>query len=286
MKQNIKKIEEALKSQKCVALLAPSFVVDFEHTSIISSLKKLGFDKVMELTFGAKMVNKEYKEVLKENKMFISTACSGITCFVEKNYPELKENLIRVDSPMIASAKIAKQSFPKHKTIFISPCNFKKEEAETCKEIDFVIDFQQLKELFSKNRIDANRKLKRSQKFDGLYNDYTKIYPIAGGLSKTAKLGGILKDDEIIIIDGISEVKQYLDNYIKNPDKKARFLDINFCIGGCLGGPFVGRSKTIDQKNENIKEYLNYSKKVSIGKKNMGTFQKAKKIKFKKESFN
>jgi hypothetical protein len=42
---------------KYVAMLAPSFAVDFEYPSIISQLNQLGFDKIVEVTFGAKIVN-------------------------------------------------------------------------------------------------------------------------------------------------------------------------------------------------------------------------------------
>jgi iron only hydrogenase large subunit-like protein len=291
-KNDIPKIEKILKEKECIALLAPSFIAEFDYPEIITALKKIGFKKVTELTFGAKMVNRTYQEILKENKLWISTACPGITYFIEQNYPEFKDNLIRVDSPMIATAKICKKNYPKYTRIFISPCSFKKQEAESSKYIDYVIDYQQLKQMFSKKRIILKKEpISKIQKFDGLYNDYTKIYPIAGGLSKTAHLRGIIKKNEVKIIDGVDKVKKYLDNYIKTQkalqghpfrDKKIRFLDINFCIGGCLGGPFVKEEKYLWKRNRRMKKYMKFAKQASIKKQNKGWIKKAEGINFRK----
>jgi len=65
-KNNISLIEKELKNKKIkmLAILAPSFVAEFDYPIILSQLKELGFDKVVELTFGAKMINREYHKQL------------------------------------------------------------------------------------------------------------------------------------------------------------------------------------------------------------------------------
>jgi len=282
MKNNIQNIEKILKSGKgTVALLAPSFVSVFNYPDIVIALRELGFEKVVELTFGAKMVNSEYHKILNKNQFFISTVCPGITEFIKTNYPQLKDNLIQVDSPMTAMAKICKKNYPKLKTVFISPCNFKKTEAESSKYVDYVIDYQQLKILLQKNKISLKHKdCGKFGEFDAFYNDYTKIYPLAGGLSKTAHLKGVLTKDEVKVIDGVSAVKKYLDGYVKNPDKKIKFLDINFCVGGCIGGPFTDQNVSVAKKKKRILKYLNLAKKEKIPEKNKGWIKKADGIKF------
>ncbi|MEI7718321.1 MAG: [Fe-Fe] hydrogenase large subunit C-terminal domain-containing protein [archaeon] len=283
MKNDILKIEKIIREKECIALLAPSFIAEFDYPEIIVALKELGFKKVTELTFGAKMVNREYHEILKNKKMYISTACPGITTFIETNYPQFKDNLVKVDSPMIATAKICKKNFPEYTRIFISPCSFKKQEAESSKYIDYVIDYQQLKQLFGKNKISVKKTNKGTiEKFDCLYNDYTKIYPVAGGLSKTAHLKGVLKKNEVKIIDGVDKVKKFLDAYLKKPNKKIRFLDINFCVSGCLGGPFIGKDKKLTEKTKRIKNYMKFSKRASIHEHNKGWIKKAEGINFRK----
>jgi len=277
-KNNIPKIEKILqdKKQKTIALVAPSFVTDFTYPSIIYQLKKLGFNKVTELTFGAKMVNKEYHKLLKESKgLIISSPCPGVVTTIANNFPKLKKNLAKIDSPVVAMAKICKKHFSRHKTIFLSPCDFKITEAESCKYIDGVIDYDQLKELFKKHKI-RKPLLKRKIQFDKFYNDYTKIYPLSGGLAKTAHLKNIIKKDEIKIMDGINDVMKFLEN----PDPKIKFLDCLFCKGGCIGGPHTNKKLSIKQKHNKVIKYLNKAKKEDIPEDRKGLLKTAKGIKF------
>jgi len=262
--------------EKCVAMLAPSFVVDFNYPSVISNLRKLGFDKVVELTFGAKMINRDYHKILKNSKkLFISSVCPGIVESIKKNLPQYENNLILVDSPMIATAKICKKICPKHKIIFISPCYFKKTEAENSGLVDGVIDYKELKEIFKKYKINE----KTISHFDKFYNDYTKIYPLSGGLSKTAHLKGILKKDEVKIIDGIQEVF----NFLKKPDKKIKFLDVTFCRGGCIGGPCVGSILPIFLRKRKVINYMKKSQSEDIPEVKKGLIKRAKGISFERK---
>lgn len=259
---------------KYVVMLAPSFIVDFEYPQIIWKLKKLGFDKIVEVTFGAKLVNRGYHKILKNSKgMKISSVCPGVVEIIKSKYPELMKDLIKVDSPMISMAKICKKTYPKHKVVFISPCNFKKTEAGKSKYVDYVIDYRELKNLFEKLKIQGNNK---KIYFDKFYNDYTKIYPLAGGLSKTAHLKGVVKKNEIKIIDGIVEVEKFL----KKPEKGIKFLDCNFCVGGCIGGPCVISKLPIKKRRRKVLNYLKQSQKEDIPEPRKGLVGKAKGVSF------
>ena len=275
VKNDISRIEKVLKSKtKKLIMIAPSFVTDFSYPSIINQLKDLGFDKVVELTFGAKMINREYhKQLQKTEKLLISSTCPGSVTTIQNNYPKLKEKIARIDSPMIAMAKICKKHFPKHKIFFLSPCDFKKTEANQHKEVDYVIDFQQLKKLFKKYKIKESN---HNAQFDKFYNDYTKIYPLGGALSKTAHLKGILTKNQVKITDGAQNILTFL----KNPKKEVIFLDCLFCKGGCIGGPHTNQKISIAKKRKLIKQYLKNSKKEDIPENRKGLIKKATGIKF------
>lgn len=260
---------------KTVALVAPSFVADFSYPQFVWQLKKLGFDKVVELTFGAKMVNREYHKLLKKSKgLVIASPCPGIVTTVKNNFPKLIGNVAKIDSPMIAMAKICKKYFPKHKTVFISPCDFKKVEAEGSKFVDFVIDYDQVRGLFSEKKI--RKPLFCRAKFDKFYNDYTKVYPLSGGLSKTAHLKGILKEDEVFVVDGINNVI----DFFKNPNPKIKFLDCLFCEGGCIGGPRTNKKLSVDKKHRKVMRYLKRARREDIPEDRKGVVDRAKGIKF------
>lgn len=109
----MKTLINAIKKNKSVAMLAPTFVLDFKYPNIIGMMRQLGFDKVTELTFGARIVNWHYEEYVKEHseqKYFISSPCPTCVTFIENKYPELTKYLIPAVSPMIAMAKVYKKT--------------------------------------------------------------------------------------------------------------------------------------------------------------------------------
>jgi len=265
---------ELKKGTKMVVMLAPSFVVNFDYPEIITMLKDLGFDKAVELTFGAKVVNHEYHRQLKKTKtLLISTVCPGIATTIKSQLPQYEKNLARIVSPMVATARICKKIYPKHKVVFISPCYNKIQEAKEFDSIDFVIGMDELVELFKQYKVKPKNNPKA--RFDKFYNDYTKIYPTSGGLSKTANLKGIIRPDEVMVIDGIADVIKFL----KHPDKKIRFLDATFCIGSCIGGPLQNPNLTLEQKKKRVIDYVNHAMHESIPETAKGIMKQAKGIK-------
>lgn len=267
-----KELPKNFKKLKVIAMLAPSFVAEFKYPEIISKLHALGFDKVVELTFGAKMVNRLYHKYLENTKqLLIASVCPGVVSFIKSKYPQYTKNLARIDSPMIAMAKICKKIYPKHKLCFISPCNFKKQEAQDSNHIDYVLGYDDLNSLFASSRCSKCKK----KKFERFYNEYTRIYPLSGGLSKTSHLKGVLKKGEEKVIDGILEVEKF----IKNPDKKVRFLDCTFCHGGCIGGPLL-TSKNLELNKKKVLDYMQLAKKEKIAKTHLGLVERAAGIEF------
>jgi len=274
------------KKVKYLAMLAPSFVAEFSYPEIILALRKAGFDKIVELTFGAKLVNRKYHEFLKSyKKLVISSVCPGIVQTILNKYPQYRENLMPFVSPMIATAKLCKKIYPRHKIVFISPCNMKKIEALEYKEVDYVIDYQQLRKFFKKLKINPDKKTdlknitSKAVCFDKFYNDYTKIYPLAGGLSKTAHLKGIVGANNTEIIDGLIRVEEFL----KNPDKKIKFLDANFCVAGCIGGPCLSHKLSLEEKKKRVIDYVKKAKREKIPTSDLGLLKKAKNLKLSKK---
>lgn len=265
---NIEEKISLIKNNKAVAMLAPSFAIDFKYPNIIGMLKKLGFNEATELTFGARMVNWAYANYIKENpdqKYFISSPCPTVVAFIKNQYPELVKYLMPVVSPMAAMAKIHKKLNPESKIVFISPCWAKENvEAPNYKEIDAVITLKDLKDIFEKENI-KEEDYNQDYYFDSLIREYTKIYPISGGLASTSHIKSLFKDGEILITDGVENNKKALEE-IKNGTSSYRFFDLLNCNGGCIGGPAITRQDLSTEQRKNIiLEYTKISSLSSMG---------------------
>jgi len=239
-----------------VAMLAPSFPVVYEYPQIISRLKKLGFDKVVEVTVGAKMTNQEVITVLKENPAarFISSPCPGFVRYIRNRHPELVPYLaFKADSPMIATAKIVHEKYPEATAVFIGPCIAKKLEAsEDYPELEIiVITYKELDALF-KNFDVGEVTTSGDEAFD-VSESSTRIYPTDGGLTVTSGLGEILRSDEILIVSGINNIETALEQFKNNP--KIRFMDALFCEGGCINGPGIVSNLSTTERKKKIVDF-------------------------------
>ncbi len=265
---NLLKEAKKQKGAKVILMVAPSFVVDFDYKKFVPKMHGLGFDLVTELTFGAKIVNQNYYKYIKGKKKlqakFISSVCPSSVLLVKNRYSELTQFLMPFDSPMIAMAKVLKKNHPKHKIVFASPCSAKKMEAKNFNEkskkvlIDAVITFSELKQIVAKEK----PSLKGSNTFDSFYNEYTKIYPLSGGLSATLHAKDILLRDELVSCDGCQNLQLLFD---KHSDKV--FYDILFCPGGCIGGNGIASKMPTFWKRKRVLSYRKAASRIKEGQK-------------------
>ena len=273
MKEYIKKMNTKdkinfIKNKKSIALLAPSFPIDFEYPAIIGMLRELGFNKVTELTFGARMVNWNYVQYIKghlDQELFIASPCPTVVNFIKAQYPDFTQYLMPIASPMLAAARIYKEHHPEYEIIFISPC-FAKEKLEAVNHqdnIDMVITFTEIKEMFNLKKI-KEQDFNRQYFFDSFIQEFTKVYPISGGLGNTAHIGNLFTKKEILITDGLTNIKLALEQ-IKNKEKTYRFLDILNCPGGCIGGPATSKELNTEEKEAKIASYISKASEHNLG---------------------
>jgi iron only hydrogenase large subunit-like protein len=168
-------------------------------------------------------------------------------------------------SPVAAMAKIHKKINPNCKIIFISPCWAKEIlEAPKYKEIDAVITLKDLKQIFEKEGIKEDD-FTEDYYFDSLIAESTKIYPISGGLATTSHIQKLFKEGEILVTDGVENIKKAFEE-IKLKTKPYKFLDLLNCPGGCIGGPAINRQDlSIEQRKNIIYEYTHRSSEASMG---------------------
>lgn len=232
------------ENKKLCAVVAPAISSQFTYArlgQVVSGLRKLGFDMVVEAAHGADMVAQRESRELAERGFLISSCCPAFVRLVKDSYPELAEHISESLSPMATIAKQMKEKYPGIRTVFIGPCTAKKEEIQldTVKPwVDSVLTFEELQALFSGLNVDITT-LDESP-MDDTASYFGRIFARCGGLASAVEQA--LKEQGItdfelkpISCDGIEECRAALHR------KRYNRLDANFiegmaCIGGCVGG--------------------------------------------------
>lgn len=243
------------KGEKMAAMLAPSFPIVYEYPQIVGKLKRMGFSYVVEVAVGAAWTNAMVIEALIANpdSRFITAPCPSVVRMIRTSYPQLLKYLaLRIDSPMAATARRLDETGLGLKKVFIGPCVAKKYEAnEDRKELSIlVLTYAELKTVFETMGI-------RDEEGDGK-GDFdwkmakTRLYPISGGLAKSAEVSKILAEDEISVVSGWKNCREALDNF---ESSNIRLLDILFCEGGCVNGPGIVSSLNLDERRAKVVKY-------------------------------
>jgi len=248
-------IKEAIASRrKTIVSLAPSYVSSFDVeniNSIVTALKKIGFDYVEETSVGAELVFNEYEAVIKNCKSenIITTCCPSATYLVESHYPNLIDLMLRVVSPMVAHGRHIKKRYGKNCfVVFIGPCLAKITEAqESNRDVDAVLTFAQLCDWFEDNNIVLSEQPP---------TPFDKYGTLTG---KGFPLGCEVANDHYTYmhVDGIENCKRILDDIEHNRVTNLS-IELNICEGSCVNGPEVPKG----QKDSHYVKRLRMKKRI------------------------
>jgi two-component system NtrC family sensor kinase len=246
--------------QPVIAMLSAPFPAAFPQIKpgqLVTALKKLGFSEVMEDSFGAELVCREYARLLRENKgkPILSSSCPAVVFYVEKYYPQLIDNLAPIVSPMIAMGRLIKWQYnPKAKVVFIGPCITKKAEAKderVAGVVDAVLTFVELKEMFAAKGIAPESE--EEGQFSGPKPNLGRLFAISGGLLKAAGLSDDMLANKIINACG----REYTPNVLREfaeGNITARLISLCFCEG-CIDGPVIDNDLSVFKRREIISNY-------------------------------
>lgn len=246
---------DLIKSEKkTVACIAPSFPAEFtdidDYKIIVGMLKALGFDKVVEVAFGADMVAKKYATLMETSKIpYISSDCPAVVYFIEHYHPELVPSLAPIASPMVAITRIVKEEYGNVNVVFIGPCIAKKAESD---EINEVITFKELREMFEIKHITPLNV--EPQNFDPPYAGKGSIFAISRGLLQTMNKTDDITDGKIIAASGSKSfrevIKEFEDGNILNSN-----LEL-LCCEGCIMGPGMSKTGQLYSRRASISKYV------------------------------
>ena len=246
--QNAKEIADGIEKVRVliqsgdpvIVSLAPSFVANYDGIGIEAmrrALKKLGFADVEETAIGATIVKREYERMIEEEErdIIITSCCHSVNLLIQKRYPECLEYLADVMSPMQAHCSDIKKRIPEAKTVFIGPCVAKKDEAEYYEGIvDAVLTFEELDKMLENDRVELEAESDSSD------NSRARFFPTTGGILKTMAQNA--PGYTYMAIDGVENCMTALQDIASGKLHKC-FIEMSACVGSCIGGPVMNRTK-------------------------------------------
>ena len=240
------------KSVPVYAMIAPAFngqfTIDVTAGKLRSAFKCLGFYGMLEVAMFADILTLkealEFDRTIHDDKDFMLTSCCCPiwVAMIKKIYHELVPHMPPSVSPMVACGRAIKKIHPEAVTVFIGPCIAKKAEAkeqDIRDAVDYVLTFQEVKELFDLAEIDFSKIPEDLRDHSSMAG---RIYARTGGVSEAVQytLNRLNPDRKIKLkaaqANGAIECKRLLKE-ITEGDIKANFMEGMGCIGGCVGGP-------------------------------------------------
>ena len=222
-----------------VALPAPSLYAQFNNlqdsNTVLTALRRMGFDMVFEVAAGAEVVSamtRRYLEEHKEQRPVISTACPTILKLIRIRFPSLIEYLLPIRAPVEIAATMARKKAMEESGLpaeeigvfFISPCPL------AIKDV-YVRLLQHMEEAAEQPLDLANA----GQEGVG--------WGVSGGEADG------LADDNYLAADGIENCIRVLSDLEEQKFPQLRFIELDACAGGCVGGvlnvenPYMAKAK-------------------------------------------
>jgi len=242
------------------------FPSNISISQILTSIKKIGFDEVMEDTIGADIsifLIKEY--LLKKPGMvfpIINSSCPAIIRLIQIRFPDLIPNIINIETPVEITARIAKTEVSKRMGIdikdigvfFITPCTARVTSIRnplgiTESYVDGAISIKDIYGEIVRNLGDTSNMVKETSTKESI------LWPIAGGQASALGI------ENYLAVDGIHDVIKVLEEVELGKLEDVDFIECSACTGGCVGGPLVIQNSFI-AKNRLMK----HARKVETAK--------------------
>ena len=259
-------IQSILKGDKVIAIVAPAFIGQFSGMvspgKLVTAMKMLGFDSVVEVAIGADMCTieeaKDFLEKVPAEQDYMATSCCPAWhSMIGKLFPGEKGKISMTLTPMVFTARLMKKKHPGCKVVFVGPCAAKKLEAireDIRSDVDFVLTFEELMGMFEAKEID----FASIPESEGL-NEGTgagRGFAVAGGVAqavadlvkkehpdmevKTARAEGLRDCRKLMAMAKAGKYKGYL-------------LEGMACPGGCVAG--AGTILPIDKAAKFVEKY-------------------------------
>lgn len=256
----MERLEETTKYKYNIALPAPALYGQFNNLEnvdyVLTGLKRLGFDKVVEVSKAAEYISSATRMMMETDtlkKPVISTACPAVVRLVRIRFPNLIPNLLPLYAPVDFAARIAREEAIRETGLkdedigvfFISPCPAKRTAIKNPLG-------------YSKSGVDGAIAIKDIypqlvQNMDKLKLEDVELLGDSGIIgvgwaSSGGEAAGLLKE-RYLAADGIRNVINVLEELEDEKLNDLDFIELNCCTGGCVGGvltvenPYVAKAR-------------------------------------------
>ena len=258
--------DEIKKFKYKIAIPAPALFGQFNNLDnidiVLTGLKKLGFNKVFEVSRGAELISEATRRLIKGNKLetpIISSACPAVVRLIKIRFPELCDNVMPLIAPMEASAKMARREAMEETGLsdddigvfFITPCPAK------------------VTEVISPNHAEksaVNGAIAISKIYPELthaMDHLTDVEPLARsgligiGWANSGGESAAMLGDKYLAADGIENVIRVLEELEDDHIRDVDFIELNACSGGCVGGVLTVENPYVSQARiQKLRKYM------------------------------
>ncbi len=265
------KFEHYLHYKWKIALPAPALYGQFDGLddvdTVLQGLLDIGFDDVYEVAKAAEIVSCYTRLFLKSEgikKPVISSACPVISRLISLRFPYLKDNILPLLPPMeIAAAEAKRKAKAQHPELkdedigvfFISPCAAKVSYirngyGEYKSNVDVVVSLSDIYFML----LGAMKKIVTPQ-------ISSEAGMIGIGWASSGGEASSILNDSYLFADGIENCIQVLESIENGNIPQIEFVELNACIGGCVGGvmtienPFIAKTRL-----QTVRRYMPVSK--------------------------
>jgi iron only hydrogenase large subunit-like protein len=231
-----------------IAIPAPTlygqFKPEYSRNRLLDALKLIGFDDAYEVARAAEYVTGATKKLLLREdlkKPFISSACPAVVRLIQVRFPNLIDNLVKLESPMEVAAKIIKGKKAAELNIpaedigvfFITPCAAKATSVKAPYESErsSVNGVISIKDIYLKLLSALERASDSATPSQAGYEGIRWANSGGEGLA--------LGTDRFLAVDGIHNVITILEAIENDKLEDVEFIEALACTGGCLGGPLT-----------------------------------------------
>ncbi|MFR3666112.1 4Fe-4S dicluster domain-containing protein [Flintibacter sp.] len=270
-KSQIFQLIQAIKrGDKVVAAVAPAFVSQFgdkvTSSQMREAMRRVGFDKVIEVAVGADMCTAEeaedfLKKVPAEQPFMATSCCPAWSVMAKKFFPQFAPYISMALTPMVLTARLYKKDHPDARVVFIGPCAAKKLEASRRtirSDVDFVLTFEEMQGIFdAKGIVPADMPINPDDEFS-TGTAAGRGFAVTGGVAAAVKaaIKEIDPDREVLVehADGLRECRKML-LMAKTGKYNGYLLEGMGCPGGCVAG--AGTITPVKKSTATVTKYTN-----------------------------